>query len=273
MAAWPTTPLPPVRLTTVTGWPSSFSSSEPMMRAVASVPPPAPHGTISVTGRSGHAACAPAAANPLPIASAASANFLTNSLRRFMAPPCERPTVPTAAERCHRSDPRRSLGRLLPPSRVVAQLVRGLVEQVLELVRLDRLQQMVAVADAEAALAIGRLAEAAHRDRVAWPAVAELGHQRPAVAVRQADVGDQDVALRARQLGKGVAHRRRREHGVAELLEQEAEQEPRVLVVLDDEDPQRPHASRQRGGGLACARFAQWIHDNAAPISREAIRS
>ncbi len=29
-----------------------------MMRAVASVPPPAPHGTISVTGRSGQAACA-----------------------------------------------------------------------------------------------------------------------------------------------------------------------------------------------------------------------
>ena len=29
-----------------------------MMRAVASVPPPAPQGTISVTGRSGHAAWA-----------------------------------------------------------------------------------------------------------------------------------------------------------------------------------------------------------------------
>src|SRR6218665_3399274 len=29
-----------------------------MMRAVASVPPPAAHGTTSVTGRSGHAACA-----------------------------------------------------------------------------------------------------------------------------------------------------------------------------------------------------------------------
>jgi hypothetical protein len=28
------------------------------MRAVASVPPPAAHGTINVTGRSGHAACA-----------------------------------------------------------------------------------------------------------------------------------------------------------------------------------------------------------------------
>ena len=53
MAAWPTTPLPPVRLTTVTGWPSSFSSRLPTMRAVASVPPPAPQGTISVIGRLG----------------------------------------------------------------------------------------------------------------------------------------------------------------------------------------------------------------------------
>ena len=32
---------------------SSFSSSAPMMRAVASVPPPAPHGTTTVTGRFG----------------------------------------------------------------------------------------------------------------------------------------------------------------------------------------------------------------------------
>src|SRR4030095_8927528 len=56
MAACPTTPLPPVRLTTFTGWPSSFSSSVPMIRAVASVPPPAAHGQISVIGRSGYAA-------------------------------------------------------------------------------------------------------------------------------------------------------------------------------------------------------------------------
>ncbi len=33
-----------------------------MMRAVASVPPPAPQGTISWTGRCGYCACAAAAA-------------------------------------------------------------------------------------------------------------------------------------------------------------------------------------------------------------------
>jgi cell division protein FtsW len=44
---------PPVRLTTFTGWPSSFSMRLPMMRAVASVPPPAPQGTISWIGREG----------------------------------------------------------------------------------------------------------------------------------------------------------------------------------------------------------------------------
>ena len=35
------------------GWPRSFSSSAATMRAVASVPPPAPHGTTTVTGRFG----------------------------------------------------------------------------------------------------------------------------------------------------------------------------------------------------------------------------
>jgi hypothetical protein len=51
MAEWPTTPEPPVRLTTLTGWPRSFSIRLPIMRATASVPPPAPQGTISVIGR------------------------------------------------------------------------------------------------------------------------------------------------------------------------------------------------------------------------------
>ena len=45
--SWPTTPEPPVRLTTLNGCLSSFSSRVPMMRAVASVPPPAPQGTMS----------------------------------------------------------------------------------------------------------------------------------------------------------------------------------------------------------------------------------
>src|SRR5688572_21420356 len=58
MASWPTTPEPPVRLTTLMGCLSSFSISEAMMRAVASVPPPAPQGTISWIGRCGYCACA-----------------------------------------------------------------------------------------------------------------------------------------------------------------------------------------------------------------------
>jgi hypothetical protein len=53
MAEWPTTPEPPVRLTTLTGWPRSFSIRLAIMRATASVPPPAPQGTIIVIGRSG----------------------------------------------------------------------------------------------------------------------------------------------------------------------------------------------------------------------------
>ena len=53
MAEWPTTPEPPVRLTTLTGWPRSFSRSCATMRAVASVPPPAPHGQTMVIGRDG----------------------------------------------------------------------------------------------------------------------------------------------------------------------------------------------------------------------------
>jgi hypothetical protein len=42
-----------MRLTTFTGTPSSFSSRLATIRAVASVPPPAPQGQISVIGRSG----------------------------------------------------------------------------------------------------------------------------------------------------------------------------------------------------------------------------
>src|SRR5262245_2768943 len=61
MASWPTTPEPPVRFTTLNGCFSSFSSSAAMMRAVASVPPPAPQGTITCTGRFGYWACAVAA--------------------------------------------------------------------------------------------------------------------------------------------------------------------------------------------------------------------
>jgi hypothetical protein len=72
IAEWPTTPEPPVRLTTLTGWPRSFSIRLPIMRATASVPPPAPQGTISVIGRVGHAAAVPAKATIA--APAASAN-------------------------------------------------------------------------------------------------------------------------------------------------------------------------------------------------------
>jgi hypothetical protein len=56
IAWWPTTPEPPVRFTTLTGCLNSFSICEAIMRAIASVPPPAAHGTISVIGCSGNAA-------------------------------------------------------------------------------------------------------------------------------------------------------------------------------------------------------------------------
>ena len=53
MAEWPTTPEPPVRLTTFTGWPRSRSIRLAIMRATASVPPPAPQGTTIVNGLAG----------------------------------------------------------------------------------------------------------------------------------------------------------------------------------------------------------------------------
>src|SRR6266498_4861655 len=88
MALWPTTPLPPVRLTTFTGWPSSFSSNDPMMRAVASVPPPAAQGTSKVMGRSGQSAragFAPARSGAL-IPKRAIAKTNLQNRRRIMFP-------------------------------------------------------------------------------------------------------------------------------------------------------------------------------------------
>ena len=70
MAEWPTTPEPPVRFTTFTGWPRSRSRMEATMRAVASVPPPAPQGTMKVSGRLGKAACAEAGPSSRPAARA-----------------------------------------------------------------------------------------------------------------------------------------------------------------------------------------------------------
>src|SRR3970040_2432864 len=58
MPSCPTTPEPRVRLTTLIGCFRSFSIRLAMMRAVASVPPPAPQGTMSWIGRWGYWACA-----------------------------------------------------------------------------------------------------------------------------------------------------------------------------------------------------------------------
>ena len=69
-AVWPTAPLPPVRFTTVTGCPSSFSSSTATMRAMRSVPPPAAHGQMSWIGRLGYLACAAASEGGRPATSA-----------------------------------------------------------------------------------------------------------------------------------------------------------------------------------------------------------
>ena len=55
-------------------------------------------------------------------------------------------------------------------------------EKALELVRLDRLEQVMSVADVDAALPVRRHAEAAHRDRVRRLLIAEPCHQLPAVA-------------------------------------------------------------------------------------------
>jgi hypothetical protein len=71
--------------------PSSFSRYAPKKRATASVPPPAPHGTISVIGRSGYAA---------PAASATIDNTSATSAREsvFIVPP-GRPRCGAAMER------------------------------------------------------------------------------------------------------------------------------------------------------------------------------
>jgi len=55
-----------------------------MMRAVASVPPPAPQGTISVTGRSGHAARAGPKPTDAAIATAAKTVLLFEIARTLM---------------------------------------------------------------------------------------------------------------------------------------------------------------------------------------------
>jgi hypothetical protein len=62
MAAWPTTPEPPVRFTTLKGWPRSRWSRLATMRTTASVPPPAAHGQSSCTGRAGQRGWASAGA-------------------------------------------------------------------------------------------------------------------------------------------------------------------------------------------------------------------
>src|SRR5262245_54445430 len=80
MAEWPTTPEPPVRLTTLKGCLSSFSNTAATMRAVASVPPPAPHGQTMVTGRLGQA-CARAAPSP-SVAAAPAAPLAASTSRR-----------------------------------------------------------------------------------------------------------------------------------------------------------------------------------------------
>src|SRR3954471_7332508 len=80
IAECPTTPEPPVRLTTLNGCPRSFSSSAATIRAVASVPPPAPHGTITVTGRAGYAWAKPAL-RPRPAVAATAADEAANARR------------------------------------------------------------------------------------------------------------------------------------------------------------------------------------------------
>ena len=82
MAVWPVTPLPPVRLTTLTGCPNSFSRPAARMRETRSAPPPAAQGTIKVMGRSGYfwAAAGP----PSAMAKATALNAAVSKRRESM---------------------------------------------------------------------------------------------------------------------------------------------------------------------------------------------
>src|SRR3989338_2971773 len=110
-AVWPTAPLPPVRFTTVTGCPSSFSSSTATMRAMRSVPPPAARGQMSWMGRLGYLACAAASEGGRPTTSARHTKATTDvwiHLALIRAPP--RFAAVTAHRRRHAAGhPRRIL--------------------------------------------------------------------------------------------------------------------------------------------------------------------
>src|SRR3990172_8244093 len=116
-AVWPTAPLPPVRFTTVTGCPSSFSSSTATMRAMRSVPPPAAHGQMSWIGRLGYLACAAASEGGRPATSARHTKATTDDrihLALMGDPPLDG-GHDTIAARMAAAHPGRTLLRKSPP--------------------------------------------------------------------------------------------------------------------------------------------------------------
>src|SRR3990172_9453120 len=116
-AVWPTAPLPPVRFTTVTGCPSSFSSSTATMRAMRSVPPPAAHGQMSWMGRLGYLACAAASEGGRPATSARHTKATTDDrihLALMRDPPLDGGHG-TIAARMAAAHPRRTLLQKPPP--------------------------------------------------------------------------------------------------------------------------------------------------------------
>src|SRR5262249_25092818 len=62
----PITPAAPPRLSTRTCWPSAALSRSAVSRAIASTPPPAGNGTISVIGRDGQVSAAVGAIGAKP---------------------------------------------------------------------------------------------------------------------------------------------------------------------------------------------------------------
>src|SRR5947207_2290915 len=80
LATWvePIMPPAPVIFSTITCWPAISDMRRAMMRAITSVPPPAPHGTTRVSGRAGHG-CADAGATLR--AGASSIAAMTRSVR------------------------------------------------------------------------------------------------------------------------------------------------------------------------------------------------
>ena len=83
----PTVPEAPDTWAITTGWPRCFCKSGARGRNMLSVSPPAAHGTIILTGRSGYsAAAAQATTRPANASTAVRKTFFTTLLPQFISP-------------------------------------------------------------------------------------------------------------------------------------------------------------------------------------------